>query len=681
MLRQLQRTLIGFILMARQLDKATDGIRRHDPPMSPVVLESRIVERLPKRAALWWGMGINVDQQDRIGHRANRAGSGSAVGQPGAAGQAGGSAQTERALAPTQEAALAFIDACCRDMAPIAALSGAAGTGKSVVLASAAAMRERLGDRVIRISNFVAGPLSLHRVIAHALGVADAGELSVDELEPVLRRALDAIGRHEPPILAIDDAQSLLPETLRYLCLLAGLRDGGRPLFRILLVGRPGFTMRQPIPVQTTLEALAPDDARQMAERMLTARGIPANDEAVREIVQHAKGSLRKIDDLVTACAQELQRAGRKRLTLDMVQVAAGARAQPRKARAVALRPWMLAPALIAVLVAGYGIVRHESAADGLAGQAKSPPVPDTAASPAAPDQFAAAQPPVAVREPPASPPVTVPPPVDAGATPLPDRQAQAAPDHGAPPAASSGASGPTVITETLPPPPSQPAGGQAVAQLPIPPPPAGQFFTSKAPARSAVPPQPPASQAPVFRPPVVRSPSPSGLASTSPPIDLSRYRLYNVGACHHGVCPRWAVLDLNRRSRSFAAFNPGGLGMPPATVQRLREGSLDLIVDGRINAGSYGPSMDAVRLVSVEPHHGRIQPSALQTSTRDQVSQDQGAQDQGALDQGNGRRIPQDQVGSQLPAQETQSPPPGYLQAPLGYPQQTPQGAIRLAP
>ena len=537
-------------------------------------------------------------------------------------------------------------------MVPIAALTGAAGTGKSVVLAAAIGKRERLGDRVIRISNFVAGPLSLHRVIAQALGVTDAGELSVDELEPVLRRALDAIGRHEPPILAIDDAQSLLPETLRYLCLLAGLRDGGQPLFRVLLVGRPGFTMRQPITVQATLEALQPEGARQMVERMLAARGLPANDEAVREIVQHAKGNLRRIDSLVTACAEEMQRVGRKRLTLDMVQVAAGARTQPRKARsAIALRPWMLAPALLAVVVAGFGIVRHEGTADTQPVQASVTTNSDTAtAVPVAPGT---ADRPAVIQQPPVPAPAATTP---AATTPPADRQAQLAPvpapaTQAAPPAHVDGSG---IITETLPPPSSQ-----AVAEAP----PAAQPVPAKAAPSGPIPPSPvpaspaPAShlsvaQAPSVRPtPAVRSPAPSALASTAPPADVSRYRLYNVGACHHGVCPRWAVLDLNRRSRSFAAFNPASLGLPAATVQRLREGSLDLVVDGRVDRGAGSASLAAVRLISVEAHHGRVQPAAIQPMNQDQVAQDQ----------------------AQSPAPDTQSPPPGFLQAP--------QGAIRLAP
>ncbi|WP_428377606.1 AAA family ATPase [Lichenicoccus sp.] len=520
-------------------------------------------------------------------------------------------------LAPTQVEALAFIDACCRDMAPIAALSGAAGTGKSVTLAAALSQRESLGDRVIRISNFVAGPLSLHRVIAHSLGVADAGGLSVDELEPVLRKALAATGRQEPPVLAIDDAQSLLPETLRYLCLLAGLRDGGLPLFRIVLAGRPGFTLRQPITVQATLDAMHPDAARQTVERMLAAQSLPAADDAVREIVQHAQGNLRRIDSLVRACAEEAQRSGRKRLSFEMVQVAAGARPQSRKARSrMRLQAWMALPALIAVLVAGYGVIRHE-------GDAVHPEqAPDATVASAVPATPPAAPPPAPAPAPVNAPaPVTVP----AGqATPPRDT----APAPGAPPGSDHS---PAIVTETLPAPPA--------AALPIPAPPAA--------APPAPPPGPavasvaPPTSAPVPAPPSV-APRPATLA---PAADLTRYRLYNVGACHHGVCPRWAVLDLNRQSRSFAGFNPTRLGLPPATVQRLREGSLDLIVDGRLaDGGPGGRRLDAVRLVSVEPHHGRAPAPIPEQSP---------------------------------PAPDAQSPPPGYLQAPAG----AIQGAIRLAP
>nr|WP_321984814.1 AAA family ATPase [uncultured Lichenicoccus sp.] len=571
-------------------------------------------------------------------------------------------------LAPTQVEALAFMDACCRDMVPIAALSGAAGTGKSVTLAAAMAQRESLGDRIIRISNFVAGPLSLHRVIAHALGVADAGDLSVDELEPVLRRALAATGRHEPPILSIDDAQSLLPETLRYLCLLAGLRDGGRPLFRIILAGRPGFTMRQPITVQATLDALHPDAARQTVERMLATQGLPAADDAVREIVQHAQGNLRKIEALVRACAEEAQRSGRKRLSFDMVQVAAGARAQSRKPRSrLRLQAWMALPALIAVLVAGYGVMHHRWTAERAEQAATSPPAlrhavasqavasqAATATSPASPTPrlaqatvpnpptpVPATSNPIVARSAPSIPPAAMPPasapapvtstaPVTAQATPVaPPRYT--APAANAPPGSDHS---PPIMTQTLPAPATQAGPNPA---------PTAQTAQTKPPAAPASGP----ALAAVSPPAVVP-------ASVAPPrfaaseADVTRYRLYNVGACHHGICPRWAVLDLNRQSRTFAGFNPARLGLSQVTVQRLREGNLDLVVDGRIaDDGSAGRRIEAVRLVSVEPHHGRAP-----------------------------RAAPAQESGLPAPSSDipdAQSPPPGYLQAP--------QGAIRLAP
>ena len=582
---------------------------------------------------------IHVDQQDRTGSLRARVG------------------LSESLLAPTQLEAVAFVDACCRDMVPIAALSGGAGTGKSVTLAAAASQRESLGDRVIRISNFVAGPLSLHRVIAHSLGVADAGELSVDELEPVLRRALAATGRHEPPVLAIDDAQSLLPETLRYLSLLAGLRDGGRPLFRIILVGRPGFTLRQPIPVQANLDAMQPDAARQAAERMLATRGVQAADDAVREIVQHGQGNLRRIDSLVGACAEEVQRSGRKRLSFDMVQVAAGARPQTRKARS-RMRPqaWMALPALIAILVAGYGIIRHQD---------NGPSQPDqaTTAPPATPEATAsAASTPVTA----STAPVIPPPPASASTIPPAPHSLEAPPTpETAKAALPMSEHGPAIVTETLPPPAAQ--GVTATPRLPAqgpaatPPPPIPSAGSVQGEAASAL---SKAQRAPAHAAPATKvaqapatAPAPVAAAVAPPAADVSRFRLYNVGACHHGVCPRWAVLDLNRQSRTFAGFNPAPLGLPQATVQRLREGSLDLIVDGRLAGGvSTGRRLDAVRLVSVEPHHGR----APQPASEEEQSP--------APD------VPS--PGSQPPdnqSPDSQSPPPGYLQAP--------QGAIRLAP
>ena len=193
-------------------------------------------------------------------------------------------------LSRTQVQAVDFLERCAYELQPLAALVGAAGVGKTVALNAALARRGSTGDRVIRVRNFVAGPLSLHRVLASSLGVVEAAELSAEELEPVLRKALADAGQSEPPILAVDDAQSLLPETLRYLCLLGGLREAGRPLFRILLVGRPGFTLREPIPLQSTLESMGAQAASEIVEHGLATAGVTAVDEVIQDLVQHGRG-------------------------------------------------------------------------------------------------------------------------------------------------------------------------------------------------------------------------------------------------------------------------------------------------------------------------------------------------------------------------------------------------------
>src|ERR1700712_4417982 len=105
---------------------------------------------------------IHVDHQDR---------STDFLGQP---------TMPEIFLSQTQLLAVDFLERCVHDMQPLAALTGAVGTGKTVALNTALARRESAGDRVIRVHNFVAGPLSLHRTLASSLGVVDAGELSAE---------------------------------------------------------------------------------------------------------------------------------------------------------------------------------------------------------------------------------------------------------------------------------------------------------------------------------------------------------------------------------------------------------------------------------------------------------------------------------------------------------------------
>lgn len=102
----------------------------------------------------------------------------------------------------------------------------------------------------------------------------------------------------------------------------------------------------------------------------------------------------------------------------------------------------------------------------------------------------------------------------------------------------------------------------------------------------------------------------------------------------------------MERRTRFVAAFDPTRLHLDPDTVQRLREGVVDLTVRGTIvQGGPDGHVLDADQLESVEPHRPRIHQEAAAKQPPDDA------------------------------APLTQSPPPGFLSLPVD------RAPLQLAP
>ena len=305
---------------------------------------------------------------------------------------AGQSKTANSLLSRTQTEAVDFLERCVRNAEPLAALTGSAGSGKTMALNTALARCGSAGDRIIRVNNFVAGPLSLHRVLAASLGVGEAAELSAEALEPALRRALAEASKVSPPVLAVDDAQSLLPETLRYLSLLAGLRENGRPVLRILLVGRPGFTVRHAMPVQFTLETMRSDDAREVAAKRLAAAGLTLADGSVQEIVQRAQGNWRKLDALLRTETDDparargnaprsetvgsrgpTSRAGAQPATRDRTAMVAASGAKAGTSRSAPSPVWMIVLPGLLLAFAGGAVIAYEG---GLFGSRPAPSHP-----------------------------------------------------------------------------------------------------------------------------------------------------------------------------------------------------------------------------------------------------------------------------------------------------------------
>ena len=549
-------------------------------------------------------MTIHVDHQDRVAEQPIR------------------STLPNSVLSRTQHDAVQFLEHCALGGEALAGLTGAAGSGKTVALNTALARVESAGQRVIRVNNFVAGPLSLHRVLAACLGITDASELSADALEPALRKALLEAGPAEPPVLAVDDAQSLLPETLRYLSLLAGLRENGRPLLRILLVGRPGFAARQAMSLQSTLELMSPADVRDVVAHTMQAAGVPMSGHAIEETVERARGNWRRLAMLLQTRLEETPADWSRVVKADPAR---GGRPSAYRRGGTergwrAQRAWAAVIILMIVGATAFVAMRWDRFA-GLQQQAQpaaGPIKPTTAASP--PLAAATTSPATPAIRPPAAH-------LPAGQTISPP---DAAPDHQSIKPAQPTASAPAPQA-TVPPPAASPAN-------PVQANPLSPDSASGDPIAAPAPEAPAPASAPMAEasPPTAGSNAPTQPLPPAQPVPPApkRFRIYNVSACHHGVCPRWAVLDLDDNARFTAAFDYSGLNLDKQTIQRLREGAIDLTVNGSIvRNGPNGRTIRATQLDGITPHRRRAA-NADDAASSDAPARDAVFNDGGALTQ-----------------------------------------------
>ena len=192
--------------------------------------------------------------------------------------------------------------------------------------------------------------------------------------------------------------------------------------------------------------------------------------------------------------------------------------------------------------------------------------------------------------------------------------------------------------------PPSGDAGQGEVQASAVPAPvkPASPAPTPPAPAPAAVPapvatvPLPPVGTAAPAATPQPQAAAPVPTPPPAPVQQAARFRVYNISACHRGVCPRWSVTNLDQRSRFVAAFDLSALHLDRETLRRLREGAVDVIVNGSVTGGGPdGRTLVAETLQTVAPHHGLLHPSSSE---------------------------PTDLAVPPL----TQSPPPGFLAMPI---------------
>ena len=138
-----------------------------------------------------------------------------------------------------QRAALDALIAEAEDGTGCAALIGEAGTGKTAVLDTAAALLGHPPVQVIRVGGGGA-PLTSKRLIAQIIG-SEADDEAAEAIEQALERLLMPASPWTRTILMVDDAHALERDALAYLQLMCGLQAPDANSLQIVFAGRPEF--------------------------------------------------------------------------------------------------------------------------------------------------------------------------------------------------------------------------------------------------------------------------------------------------------------------------------------------------------------------------------------------------------------------------------------------------------
>lgn len=204
-------------------------------------------------------------------------------------------------------------------------LLGPEGIGKTTILAACLPLLCRTGP-LLRAANAAPGPLGLRRLMRQLVG-GDGADVSDGR---IVERAFDVLMRPDAAggesLLAIDDAQDLLPEAVLYLSMIADLRRSrGAPL-RILFSARGDLRGLRERSASASLWrraapaiVLAPLPLMEMREH-LDRRLRGANSAVARAVTQdgaaamlaHARGAPGRLDRIFDAVSAAIAARGHR---------------------------------------------------------------------------------------------------------------------------------------------------------------------------------------------------------------------------------------------------------------------------------------------------------------------------------------------------------------------------------
>jgi type II secretory pathway predicted ATPase ExeA len=220
--------------------------------------------------------------------------------------------------------------AACEARASVA-LTGDPGVGKTCVLR---ALRARLPSEHFRLTychNATLGRRDFYRQICTAMGLAPSATAAA--VFHAVSTHVEELGRERiHPVFLLDEAHLLHQDVMDHLHILLNYNWDSRALLSLVLVGLPELRDRLALRRNRSLysrihhrfaltEATLADTGEYLAYRLRNAgaeRDVFAVD-AVAEIHEHAKGSLRDTDRIATAAIRDAARRKKKLVDRDAV--------------------------------------------------------------------------------------------------------------------------------------------------------------------------------------------------------------------------------------------------------------------------------------------------------------------------------------------------------------------------
>jgi|RhiMetdeSRZDD1v2_1073273.scaffolds.fasta_scaffold45932_4 general secretion pathway protein A len=218
-------------------------------------------------------------------------------------------------LSPSHKAALGALVYGIEERQGFVALIGEVGLGKTTTLRSYLERVDQSQLKTIYIFNSNVSFSDLLKTLCREFGLEVLTEDVADTVNRLHQVLIEEYKQGRNVALIVDEAQHMPIETLEHLRMLSNLETSTQKLIQIVLVGQPEFEakldthalrqLKQRLVIRGTISPLTDEESREYILYRL-AKVVMVEDEpiftkgALREIIQHAKGTPRVINVLCT---------------------------------------------------------------------------------------------------------------------------------------------------------------------------------------------------------------------------------------------------------------------------------------------------------------------------------------------------------------------------------------------